>query len=143
MEVTGQLERHQEVLVAAAEKQEVPRGAFTSDGKGVKALGVLPQTEALAATAADLGAMLGAGITALRWWMPWGAEVRRRLVMHDRAALCLLTGRHVWTVVVVLSALPCCRGALAASSIQGTRARAIACPASQARAYYGMLPLGR
>lgn len=100
VEVTGQLERHQEALVAAAEKQEVPRGAFTSDGKGVKALGVLPQTEGLAANAADLAAMLGAGIAALRWWMPWGAEVRHRRLMHGRAALCLHAARPVWTIVV-------------------------------------------
>eukprot|EP00892_Ulva_mutabilis_P005436 jgi/Ulvmu1/3264/UM151_0012.1 len=74
LEVTAQLERHQDVLVAAAEKQEQPRGAFTNDGKGVKALGVLPQTEALAAAAADLSAILKSGIPAQRWWMPWGEE---------------------------------------------------------------------
>lgn len=78
LEVTGQLERHQEVLVAAAEKQEQPRGTFTNDGKGVKALGVLPQTEALAAATQDLATLLKAGIPGQQWWMPWGEEVRMR-----------------------------------------------------------------
>ena len=60
LEVTAQLDRHQETLVAAAEKQEQPRGGFTNDSKGVKTLGVLPQTEALAAAANEITAMLAA-----------------------------------------------------------------------------------
>lgn len=87
LEVTAQLERHQEALVAAAEKQEQPRGAFTNDGKGVKALGVLPQTEALAAAAHDLAGMLNSGIPAQRWWLPWGEDVRPLLLTRAAAGV--------------------------------------------------------
>jgi hypothetical protein len=83
MDVSGQLEKYQDLLVSAAQRQDHPKGAFTSDGKGVKALGVLPQTEVLASDALELAGMLKNGLDPLTWWWPWTEAVRVPLASYD------------------------------------------------------------
>lgn len=75
VEVTTALERHQEALVTAAERQEQPKATFMGDGKSLKSLGILHLTEVLAQHAGELASMLDGGLQRQLWWMPWGEQV--------------------------------------------------------------------
>lgn len=78
VEVTAALEKHQEALVAAAERQEQPKATLMGDGKSLKSLGILHLTDVLAQHAGELAAMLDHGLERQLWWMPWGEQVRAR-----------------------------------------------------------------
>ena len=69
----------QSALVAAADKADAARGggAFSGSDSSVKELGVLPRVKQLAGEMGVVAAVLRAGtLPALRWWWPWGDEVR-------------------------------------------------------------------
>jgi hypothetical protein len=84
VEVTGCLEKHQEALVAAAEKQEQPKATFMGDGKSLKSLGILNLTELLAQHAGELVAVLDKGFERQLWWMPWGEQVCAPCVLKKK-----------------------------------------------------------
>ena len=75
LEVTSLLEKHQEALVTAAERQEQPKATFMGDGKSLKSLGILHLTEVLAQHAGEIAGLLDHGLDRQLWWLPWGEQV--------------------------------------------------------------------